>query len=467
VKPRRHPLPGPAASNAFALAGGTALSALASWLLVRGGFSAFAGIALGLAGIFALLRWPALTVLSLLVVCQEIDPGEGFGGSSSSGLLFLGHQIYFTTISRVSLLTFAMLVAGAGTALRRTRRRPRPNGALLVLILGGWAAALVWLGGASLTTAINQDSLFALLFTVAFFIGSAATGARDWSEHALSFFRWLFTLMALVGAYLYATGQGDAVVGINVIFYDSALGAIAGAFVVAVLLAPSRSQTRQVWWAGAAALVVVILSSRRDVWAAMAVALIIGLAVTRNRTRVVLRMLAAIGVILVGLALLESSLLAAIGHQLSAVWEATQGSAADASVKGHLSDVSIGWQAIKASPLRGVGPSGHVVGLVVENTGPLYIHNQILESWLRFGLVGAALVVLVQLVLMSQGVGALRRDADSLTTSWAAYLLLIAPIAMLTAPFFTNTQRWPAILGFAAGLVATRRAGQRAPVRLE
>ena len=35
-------------------------------------------------------------------------------------------------------------------------------------------------------------------------------------------------------------------------------------------------------------------------------------------------------------------------------------------------------------------------------------------------------------------------------------LLVMAPVAMLTAPFLTTTQRWPAILGFAAGLIAPR-----------
>jgi hypothetical protein len=50
---------------------------------------------------------------------------------------------------------------------------------------------------------------------------------------------------------------------------------------------------------------------------------------------------------------------------------------------------------------------------------------------------------------------------------WAAQFLLMAPIAMLTAPFLTNTQRWPAILGLAAGIVATarRKPAESADVR--
>jgi O-antigen ligase len=148
------------------------------------------------------------------------------------------------------------------------------------------------------------------------------------------------------------------------------------------------------------------------------------------------------------------SALSGIGHQLSAVWGATQGTAADASVKGHLSDLTVGWGAIKASPFSGVGPNGHVLGLVVEGNGPLYIHNQLFESWLRFGLIGALLVVAVQVVILAEGLIALRRPRIDFSTRWAAILLIMAPVSMLTAPFLTTTQRWPAILGFAAGLLA-------------
>ena len=102
----------------------------------------------------------------------------------------------------------------------------------------------------------------------------------------------------------------------------------------------------------------------------------------------------------------------------------------------------------------GVGPNGHVAGLVVEGSGPLYIHNQVLESWLRFGLLGAILVIAAQVVFVVQGLIALRRPQTDYTVRWAAMLLVMAPVAMLTAPFLTTTQRWPAILGFAAGLIA-------------
>ena len=112
---------------------------------------------------------------------------------------------------------------------------------------------------------------------------------------------------------------------------------------------------------------------------------------------------------------------------------------------------------MEASPISGIGPNGHLLGLVVEGPGSLYIHNEILESWLRFGLLGALTIVALQLVIMVQAVRTMRLTTIDFTSRWAALLLLMAPVSMLTAPFLTTTQRWPSILGFAAGLVAATR----------
>jgi len=46
--------------------------------------------------------------------------------------------------------------------------------------------------------------------------------------------------------------------------------------------------------------------------------------------------------------------------------------------------------------------------------------------------------------------------------SWAALLLIMAPVALMTAPFFTETQRWPALMGLAAGVLAAKRVATRA-----
>ncbi len=140
-------------------------------LLTRGGVQAIALAAVGLAGIAAAWRWPALTVVAMLMLCQELDPSQDFGGAGASGLLFLGHQLYFTTVSRFSLLTLVLVAIAARASLSLSGAPVRKAGLWLVLALGGYYAARVWADGSAITSAINQNARFAVLFGAAFVVG--------------------------------------------------------------------------------------------------------------------------------------------------------------------------------------------------------------------------------------------------------------------------------------------------------
>jgi O-antigen ligase len=429
-------------------------SAVAARMIASGESRTLAVAAIGLVVVGALMRWPALTLVSLLIICQELDPGLAAPGTSAGGLVYLGYQVYFKTFGRISLLTLLVLLALGRVLIAARPAPPRRTAAILVLGLGAYFTALLWADGTSLTSAVNQDARFAILFGACFAVGVAAANSQQWARNAVPVLQWVLSGMVLLGLYLAATGRGQGPTGTSVVFYDAATGAIAGAAMLAAVLTPSVQRSWRLWWIAGAGLLVVILAARRDVWAAVIVALLLSLMFAQDRMRLILRLLAAAAVVLLALGVFLPAALSGIGHQLSAIWGATQGTAADASVKGHLSDISVGWRAVKASPLSGVGPGGHVAGLVAEGTGPLYIHNQVLESWLRFGLLGALLAVAVQVVILVQGLAALRRPGIDFTTRWAAMLLIMAPVSLLTAPFLTTTQRWPAILGFAAGLIA-------------
>jgi O-antigen ligase len=445
-------------SQTAAIIAGALLAAGAGLAISTGHNSLLLEAAVAAAGTAALVRWPALTILALLILCQEDEPTAGGFGAGGSGLLFIGHQLYYKNFSRVSLLTLVAIVACARVAVINPPRRLRSISLFLVALMGFWYIATVWIGGSALTSAINQDARFALLFVLAFVIGAWAGEQEDWPQRCISLMLWGFSLLALIGGYLAASGQGQAQTGLNIIFYDSATGAVAGAVVLAVVLAPRAARTARIWWLGGAALLVVVLSSRRNVWAAMIVALLVGLVVARNRARLVMRGLVGLAAIVTGVAIFAPSVLTEVGHQLSAIWQASQGSAADTSTQGHLSDISTGIKAVLAHPLSGVGANGQLAGLVVEEPGQLYIHNQILESWLRFGIVGGMLVIAVLASLVARALPVLRRHSDDISISWAALLLIMVPVAVMTAPFFTETQRWPTLMGLAAGLLAAKRA---------
>src|ERR1700759_1356173 len=83
-------------------------SAVAAYLIAKGEFRTLTALGLVFATAGAMLRWPSLTIVALLIICQELDPAQGFGGPSASGLLFLGHQVYFKTVARLSLLTLVV-----------------------------------------------------------------------------------------------------------------------------------------------------------------------------------------------------------------------------------------------------------------------------------------------------------------------------------------------------------------------
>ena len=430
------------------------VSGAAARMIATGDARTVAAAGVALVVVAALMRWPALTLVALLIVCQKLDPGLADPGTSTGGLVYLGYQVYFKTLGRFSLLTLLVLLALGRVLIAARPAPPRRTALILVLALGAYYTARLWAGGASLTSAINQDARFAVLFGACFAVGVAAANSEAWARNAVPVFQWVLSAMVVLGLYLFATGHRQGPAGTSVIFYDAATGAIAGAAMLAAVLTPSEQRTGRLWWIAAAGLIVVVLAARRTCgrrWSSRSCS---SLMFAQDRMRLVLRLLAATAVVVLAVAVVLPSALTGVGHQLSAIWGATQGTAADASVKGHLSDLSIGWNAIKASPLSGVGPTGHVPGLVAEGTGPLYIHNQVFESWLRFGLIGALLIVAVQVVILVQGLIALRRPRIDFTTRWAATLLIMAPVSLLTAPFLTTTQRWPAILGFAAGLIA-------------
>ena len=306
------------AARAVQLLVASLTSAAAAHQIAYGDMRTLTAAGLGLLIVAAMMRWPALTIVALLIICQELRPSPGFGGPSASPLLFLGHQVYFQNFARISGLTLVVLLGLGRVAIGVRASQPRRIAALLPLGLGLYYIALLWDQGTSLTTAINQDARFAILFGACFAIGAFAAGSREWTRNAIPVLQWVLTAMALIGLYLAASGQGFGGAGTTIIFYDSATSAIAGAAVLAACLTPVAERNWRTWWLASAGLIVVVLAARRNVWAAMIVALLLGLIVNRRRARLVLRALGAAAVVLVGLAILAPLVLSGVGHQLSA-----------------------------------------------------------------------------------------------------------------------------------------------------
>ncbi|SBT55144.1 O-antigen ligase family protein [Micromonospora narathiwatensis] len=125
------------------------------------------------------------------------------------------------------------------------------------------------------------------------------------------------------------------------------------------------------------------------------------------------------------------------------------------STTGHLSDLRLGWEYVQANPWTGVGPqSPQLPGLAAGDSTRVYVHNELLQDWLRYGPLAPVLVILF---LVAAGLAALKavRDPDSdVVVRSAAAFCLIAPLCLMTAPFLAETSRWPLVVGIAAGIVA-------------
>ncbi|MFG3708548.1 hypothetical protein ACGF7U_28000 [Micromonospora sp. NPDC047670] len=75
------------------------------------------------------------------------------------------------------------------------------------------------------------------------------------------------------------------------------------------------------------------------------------------------------------------------------------------------------------------------------------------------------LVILFLSVAGLSALGRLRDPGSNVVVRTAAAFCLIAPLCFMTAPFLSETSRWPLLMGIAAGILARfgRKPGGRDP----
>lgn len=395
---------------------------------------------------------PLATAFVVLLVAQELDPAHA-SSSSNLELLTLGHQAYFSTALPLAAILVAL--AAAVAILRFGVDYTRDGRAFLAvsLALTAWAvlAGLYW--GVGPYTAMSQDARPFIVLIAAFLLALSACGSGQQVQTLRAAVLGAFGFLGLLAIYLLARGVSwPPAPGSVPLFYDSATAAVAGAVVLGVLFSRERLRLGH-WCVLLIASGIVLVSFRRSVWIAFVFVFLVALLVSRRRGRGIGSLLAVIlvGGVLVGTA--SSTFQAQLGGRVETTIESVRGSASDDSTQGHLSDLSAAWQAIQNSWVTGVGPeapAADVPGLVATE-GRVYVHNELLLDWLRFGALGALLIVALLALMVALGIRVLQRSPSAVGAS-AAALLIAAPVSMMTAPFLTTTVRWPALLGLAAGI---------------
>lgn len=400
---------------------------------------------------FAFLAWqPTVVLILVLVMAQEVKPGASF-----SGMTTLGSDIYFALVAKFPL-TVILLGLAAFVSLARKGQEQKEQRAFSPTIV---VAALLVFGTAvsglvfqmDVASALGQVARPFLIFALGWIVG-ASYGANPPVMRSASL-AGAAAMIALAVTGLPAALVSGTASGEHLVYYDTATAAIAAACFLAVLRVKQLSRGHLAVAISTA--VVLLVSFRRSVIISLVLTLVVALLVNKQYRGMAKRVAVwAVALVLVGMSTVPS-LLSTFANRLAMSYATIQGAGEDVSTEGHLDDITVGLQHALAQPL-GYGPqTPQLTGLFVQG-GTIYVHNELLLDWLRFGLIGLLVVLALLISMLVDSFKVLRRDPGTVpvAVSAASFLMPIFVVASISAPFLTTTNRWPALLGLGAGILA-------------
>jgi O-Antigen ligase len=498
------------------VAGGRQPLAWASWVLaaLSAGYIAWtiaspAGVLAAIALPLLVLRLPVAGIAVIAIVAEEISPSGQYGWVTT-----LGSQVFLSAGKAPIILPLVLTAAVAATARWWPAKSIRTGwldltligsvGALVVLTIG------VGLGdGQSVFSAVNQNARPFILLGLGIVVGFSLRRLPE--ERTPLMVAAAVGLVALLVAAAFAIptgGSADARLSRYFIFYDSALPA----FAAAVFLALLTDRTRRWDWRHLVLLtatpLLVLISFRRSVWLAAALVLVVVVALGWTRWRMIVSR-GGLAVAVVAVAVLAAPGFAAdIGQRGAATLpvsadppavkpSATASPASGgggvtpaagnpapapstvarpapsdsqkvaeqaASTTGHAQDLRRGWDHVRAHFWTGVGPvAPQLPGLAAKNASRVYVHNELLQDWLRYGPFGALLMAILLAAAALIAARTLRDPGGDTISRTAAVFCLLTPVCVMTAPFLSDTSRWPVLFGLTAGIVmSSARRGERA-----
>jgi O-antigen ligase len=268
---------------------------------------------------------------------------------------------------------------------------------------------------------------------------------------------------AVLGLFVFVTDRGlyDPNGLLSIVYFDGAMPMVASVVLV-VLLITRRAGSALVPAAvvAASAVVIVVAMRRTSVVAILATVVVVSLL---GRHRQALGRLWAGGALAVAvIAVALPAAFVAFTTSLGQAWSTVLAGEGESSAQGHVDDIRIAWDTVKASPLRGLGyGQDPPVGLVTSDLSErLYVHNELFQNWLQLGLAGALLSTALVAVLFLRAVRVLREGGGDPLTLAAAVLCIGLPFALAWFPHLTTTFRWPILVGISSGLLFGERAAR-------
>lgn len=405
-------------------------------------FAAVAGILV--ITLVAFLKYPLSVTLVILFASQETT-------LSRQWLMSLGNQLYFMEIASIPLIVLLATLAWVSSIvidLYKGDSAPRAELADIVQVAIGLVVVAISLagiqaviGGVSVTNATRQVLYPLVVFGLLVIVARRRYKAES---RALMVAGALSTIALAVLGLATAVTQGDSFV-----FYDTATAFIAFTVMCVVFLS-ERLRLPHVLVL-ISALSIVALSNRRSVVIGMLVAVLI-LAVTRAggavRTRILVGSTVAVG----ALWAVAGSALALTVERLIVGLATIRGLEADVSTEEHIGDISIGLS-YAIDRLGGYGANAsQLPGLAAEGSRQIYVHNELLQLWLQHGVVVSALIAVAGVLLTTLAFRSSERPTGCSPADWALARGVAAAwpallVALMTAPFFSTTGRWPALIG--------------------
>src|SRR4051794_11266785 len=431
-----------------------AMAMSSGWVVL----AALAASAIALVLSTALTARAVAVVLSVTVVLATLSVEEFFASGRNTTLgaalapwyASLGYQVYEQAFLNLSpVVMAAVAVAVAVVPIPSTHRLARPY-VIATAALGAVSSVSGYLHGGLLGAARSID--VAVLLFAGLVLGnhlrSIDVRIAKIGLGGLLIAKSLVALMVTAGI--------DVVYARFVLFYDSVTPWLASAVLLTIIARRQSIREDIALWLPA--LVILALSPRRAPLLALAVALVVIGAFNRER-RARLRFLAL--VVLGGLAVaVGGSLPGIVGERVRGALGLLNGSGGDDSTLGHLNDIVIGWHYAVQGPFWGLGPNARQLPeLAAMGANVLYVHNQLLQTWLSVGFLGAAAILyLVVRGAVAAGRALLRLQDVPVIDAVALSLLALAPINFVLFPYLDTTRRWPLLFGVALAFLAGRRA---------
>lgn len=401
------------------------------------------------------LAFPAQLVFGILLSVEEEVVAGGHSSEVVSPLVRFGSEFYSATLFGFRLPLIMILAATICVIIRsRTRLPPAPMFILVALV--GWSCLLGLSQGYDLKAAVGASTPW-IVILCGFVIGSYIAVNSRIRMQIIWIAATIIFIKAVIGVYVFLSGGAipDPSGLAAVVYYDSTISYVAMTFLVGWMFSEVRKGPGMILMTSS--VVVILVAMRRNVIAAAAWALF-GVTLLRGSWKHALRIVAGLALLLAGVWVFLPGPIGNIVSAFDRSFSTLLTGEGDSSTTGHVSDIEVGTAVIMQSPIWGLGvyPEPQA-GLVVGKSDNLYIHNELLQTWARFGLVGVLVLVMLLGLAITYAVLLVRKGSSDLLGSASAVYFLACPIPLMFFPHLSTLVRFAFFAGFFLAILSQER----------